>query len=88
MECQPGQFRCKNGQCISERKKCDNRPDCADSTDELDCGMQLMFVLFIYNRFLYLFYVNLNETTIFCFLDKTNFKNQINDSSFLDYLIF
>ena len=47
VECQPGQFRCKNGQCISERRKCDNRPDCADSSDELDCGMPIMFISLI-----------------------------------------
>ncbi|GIY39199.1 basement membrane proteoglycan [Caerostris extrusa] len=39
VECQPDQFRCKNGQCIGERRKCDGRSDCADSSDELDCGI-------------------------------------------------
>ena len=37
--CALGQFRCSNGQCISERLKCNAIKDCLDGSDELsdDC---------------------------------------------------
>ncbi|NWR88915.1 LRP2 protein, partial [Furnarius figulus] len=34
--CDPGFFTCLNGQCISERWKCDNDYDCGDGSDELE----------------------------------------------------
>lgn len=36
--CQPTYFRCNNGQCIPGRWRCDYDPDCADHSDESDCG--------------------------------------------------
>lgn len=35
--CGHGQFKCRNGQCIDERRKCDSHPDCADRSDEEGC---------------------------------------------------
>lgn len=35
--CKQDQFRCGNGQCISEAKKCDFNFDCADRSDEMSC---------------------------------------------------
>jgi Low-density lipoprotein receptor domain class A len=31
-------FRCNNEQCIPYWWKCDGSPDCADKSDELECG--------------------------------------------------
>ena len=36
--CSPFYFTCSNGRCISPQAKCDNRDDCGDGSDELDCG--------------------------------------------------
>ena len=35
--CSPFFFTCSNGRCISPQAKCDNRDDCGDGSDELDC---------------------------------------------------
>ncbi|XP_043910917.1 low-density lipoprotein receptor-related protein 2-like [Protopterus annectens] len=34
--CQSDQFTCLNGNCVSERSKCNGRNDCGDKTDELE----------------------------------------------------
>ncbi|XP_036394518.1 low-density lipoprotein receptor-related protein 2 [Megalops cyprinoides] len=34
--CQPDQFTCLNGHCISQRWKCDGFKDCLDNSDELE----------------------------------------------------
>lgn len=36
-ECQPGEFQCRNGQCIPEKEQCDLLPNCYDKSDEYDC---------------------------------------------------
>lgn len=36
-ECQPGEYQCKNGQCIPKEQQCDLLPNCYDKSDELDC---------------------------------------------------
>ena len=40
LECAQGQFRCSDGVCIDERRKCDGARDCTDGSDELNCGKQ------------------------------------------------
>lgn len=35
--CSPEQFPCDNGQCVSQKKRCDLRHDCFDETDEEHC---------------------------------------------------
>ncbi len=31
-------FRCKNGECIDAAFRCNNRFECLDNSDEMDCG--------------------------------------------------
>lgn len=31
-------FVCHNGDCIESHLVCDNKADCADESDEIDCG--------------------------------------------------
>ena len=35
--CKADQFRCDNGQCISQKWKCDLEEDCQDGSDERGC---------------------------------------------------
>ena len=35
--CQPDDFECTNGQCISMNAICNGVPDCVDNSDELNC---------------------------------------------------
>ena len=32
------QFTCNSGRCIDKSLKCNGRPDCYDSTDEVGCA--------------------------------------------------
>jgi hypothetical protein len=36
--CGLGNFECKSGQCIPGNKVCNFKPDCSDSSDEINCG--------------------------------------------------
>jgi hypothetical protein len=36
--CGLGNFECKSGQCISNSKVCNFKPDCSDGSDETECG--------------------------------------------------
>ena len=40
--CRVNQFRCTNGQCISACKRCDERSDCDDNSDESGCCKSIM----------------------------------------------
>jgi len=42
--CSRGEFRCEDGQCIPEEKRCDTRTDCRDGSDELDCSMSYLSI--------------------------------------------
>ena len=37
-KCTPGQFQCKNGNCISPTLICDAFSQCGDNSDEVNCG--------------------------------------------------
>ena len=36
--CRENTFRCDTGQCIDYAKRCDNKDDCLDRSDEFHCG--------------------------------------------------
>ena len=36
--CSSSAFQCKPGICIPNEKRCDGKPDCNDTSDELNCG--------------------------------------------------
>lgn len=36
--CELSEFRCEDGQCIPHTWRCDNSMDCADGSDEVNCG--------------------------------------------------
>jgi hypothetical protein len=36
--CQPGEYRCGDGECLPGEWLCDGWVDCADASDEADCG--------------------------------------------------
>jgi len=42
--CSRAEFRCEDGQCIPEEKRCDSRTDCRDGSDELDCSMSYLSI--------------------------------------------
>ena len=37
VECARGEWQCGSGECIDERRKCDQYPDCTDNSDENGC---------------------------------------------------
>lgn len=43
VSCRPNEFKCRNGQCIDSRRKCDRRNDCGDSSDESNCDGKFTF---------------------------------------------
>ena len=36
--CTVHEFRCGNGKCVDNQRKCDGNDDCGDSSDETNCG--------------------------------------------------
>jgi len=49
--CNPGDFRCTDGSCVPDYKRCNGVPDCRDRSDEATCGMamfSLCCILFIF----------------------------------------
>ena len=39
MSCSEDEFECRNQECIAGHKRCDNKPDCIDGSDEIECGI-------------------------------------------------
>jgi hypothetical protein len=37
-QCLVDEWKCRNGLCIPEEKRCDGHFNCYDHTDEMDCG--------------------------------------------------
>lgn len=42
-DCDADEFRCSDGKCIEDTFRCDGLYDCADYSDEQDCGKPLIF---------------------------------------------
>lgn len=45
-KCSRAEYRCEDGQCIPEEKRCDSRNDCRDGSDELDCSMSYLSICY------------------------------------------
>lgn len=45
--CAQNEFRCHNYNCIPHKWLCDNEDDCGDRSDELDCGNQFVFNVYL-----------------------------------------
>ena len=39
--CEENEFKCKNGECIRKKWRCDKVIDCQDKSDEDDCGKSI-----------------------------------------------
>lgn len=37
-DCAYYEFTCNDGTCVDQRRRCDQRYDCPDYSDELNCG--------------------------------------------------
>ena len=48
--CPSDEFTCRSGECIDTRFICDGRADCADRSDEFQCGECLMSQLYVLNK--------------------------------------
>lgn len=47
-DCHINEFRCTEGKCIPQSKKCDNSRDCSDGSDEHDCGKDFINFSFFF----------------------------------------
>lgn len=49
IHCQPDEFKCRDGTCINKTLVCNKRRDCADASDEDNCGMLIAMHIFSMN---------------------------------------
>ena len=40
--CNPGEFTCDDGQCVTMEERCNQIPNCRDESDEVDCKLILL----------------------------------------------
>lgn len=49
--CKKGEWRCANGHCIPESRRCDKVNDCSDRSDERNCSckrfVQILFMFLL-----------------------------------------
>ena len=45
LTCKDDEFTCFDGRCISGQFHCDGDKECSDGSDELDCGMCIVWLI-------------------------------------------